>query len=228
MENQLQIIFSQQIYDDFINDSSDEIMKNIFFDNNFIDRENISETVFKSQTMLLLKNLEYYYFKSLNDNIFNDFSNNNIDIYLKIKQNSQNIFLNIKKIYNFYITEVVEDALKHLLSIINLTEEYYEYNNSCLDFIQTMESLINDDDSENFSDVMFILEDFYSMLNNNDYYDDLSKNPIIIEKDQKKYLSDFFISKLSYIFFIKLKNQNSTNIEYNQDFLNNFIFSPFK
>ena len=98
----MELLFTQEQYNNFINDSTDDIMKNIYF-NDIFNYEERSYEVDYPKYINFCKTLEYYYFLFLKEQVFDLISDNSDDIYLKIRNKNDKIFLHANKIYDFYI-----------------------------------------------------------------------------------------------------------------------------
>ena len=232
----MELLFTQEQYNNFINDSTDDIMKNIYF-NDIFNYEERSYEVDYPKYINFCKTLEYYYFLFLKEQVFDLISDNSDDIYLKIRNKNDKIFLHANKIYDFYLDNIVLDGLKYhdmKVSLSNndyhkLDDYYIEYMNIYNQKIEIIRTLVDDNIEDNFYDPTELLQIFYNKFNNEiDFYNSIKDNSLFIEKNQKKCFSDYFINKITFLFFIDIKNIDIIDIEYDQNFLDNFIFSPFR
>ena len=234
MKNDFIPIFDKILYDDFINNSSDQKMIDFYFNENFNNKININKDEYYDNYVIFCKTLEYHYLNFLNINIFNNLSNSD-DFYLKIKNQKNTISLHLNKIYNFYIDHLITDAINNRVDFFStksknktLEISFNEYQKTYNKFSNSMKTLLNDfiNNYNVFLDVTDFTQAFYNLFDDENFLLNIKNNSIFIEKNNKIYMSDFFINNLCSIFLLEF-NTNVLEIEYDQFFLNNFTFLMF-
>jgi hypothetical protein len=228
-------IISVDDYNDFIN-NSDENLKNIF-KNLFI--KDVEHKDYNNQLYVRFsKELQNHYFNSLLNDFF-IFNNNVIDlndyIYNKLKDND--FYKNIENILSFIANEmffytyfedtsiffnqetIKQDKEYEYLSIFNEKKEVMNFINN----YKQNKYIINDQNN-----ILSLLDNFfYNLKNDSDFFNEIKTKYLIIEKNNKMFLSDYFIDYFCFIFFIEKKGLSSQEIEYNENFLQNFYILCF-
>jgi hypothetical protein len=230
-------IITKEIYDRFVSNPTlgieayselEEIFEGLFvLDINFVQQNDERFKTFSSD-------IQRHYFNFLQDDIFL-FSDNELQlsdyVYSKIK-NDKTFINHINKIYDFCSKIIVNYGVKNLQYFQQKTsqeEGYTIYQN----LLQTKLEKINSIYGNNYKlsqsfDIFDIVNDFSNKISNdNNLFNSIKSNALFEKRNNKIYLSNYFIDYISFIFFLDLKNNESTSIEYNQDFLNNFYFLTF-
>jgi hypothetical protein len=231
-------IITLEEYNDFLLNDNSINLKNIFI-NLFIfeeDKKDYNDSMY----VKFCKELERHYFNDLINNFFvfntNDIESLNDLIYTKLKNNDFNLKNTINKIFDFILSDVFlytssnENKLyfNNFNQNIDLYDDYNQYLSIFEEKKIRMKYIYDDDKYEiNQLYLLSLIDDFFINLNDDMLFNKIKNNPLFINKNDSIYLSDYFIEYLSFIFFIEKKGLTSSDIQYNQNFLDNFYFLCF-
>jgi hypothetical protein len=228
-------IISLDDYNDFINNNDENlkiIFKNLFIQD--IDHKDYNNELY----VKFCKELQNHYFNFLLEDffIFND-NVNNLNNYTYDKLKNNDIYTIIEKILTFIANEmffytyfedtsiffnqekIKEDKEHEYISIFNEKKEVINFINN----YKINKHIINDE-----SNILSLLENFfYNLKNDNDFFNEIKEKDIFIQKNDKIFLSNYFIDYFCFMFFIEKKGLSSQEIEYNQNFLQNFYLLCF-
>ena len=231
-------IITLEDYNDFLLKDNSVNLKNIFI-NLFIfeeDKKDYNDSMY----VKFCKELEHHYFNDLINNFF-VFNINHIEslndlIYTKLKNNDFDLTNTINKIFDFILNDVFlytssnENKLyfNNFNQNVDLNDDYNQYL-SIFEEKKIRMKYIYDDDKHtiNESYLLSLINDFFINLNDDMLFNKIKNNPLFINKNDNIYLSDYFIEYLSFVFFIEKKGLASSDIQYNQNFLDNFYFLCF-
>lgn len=229
-------IITLEDYNDFLLNDNPINLKNIFI-NLFIfeeDKKDYNDSMY----VKFCKELERHYFNDLINNFFvfdtNDIESLNDLIYTKLKNNDFNLTNTINKIFDFILNHVFlytsenKAYFNNFNQNVDLNDDYNQYLSTFEEKKIRMKYIYDDDKyTINESYLLSLIDDFFINLNDDMFFNKIKNNSLFINKNDNIYLSDYFIEYLSFIFFIEKKGLASSDIQYNQNFLDNFYFLCF-
>ena len=212
-------------YDLLINGNDEELF--VFFKDFFkIERNNYTE--FLNKLDVFHSYIQEKYFNFLQLNVFN--FNDNFNFYNNLKNNRQLILNHINQINYFledkifpYITSnfYIENTFIHL--------SHQKHNEFMIYKKNIIKEILNQNNIPDYYSLNESINLFFNSLNDDSLFNEISKNNVFINLNDKKYLSSFFIKKLSLIFNIDLNTDlNVDTILFEDLYLNNFYLISMK